>query len=367
MPASGPVVGKKADSLYHSIEKAEWIMTPSGGQPPGSSGGRGDGGKPPAKPGQARHAHDEFEVDIDVDTDMTRIASEAPIPSLFDDDEDEATQEISVAQLEEQLRPKSDAEVAVPISVESEALPIFMPAQARPRAPLPPPPLTPPLAGSEREADLTQPDQAQPAPPDLSSMPDLSDMLDEAPELPAIQNRMSPSADDLFNDVSDINDIPPIHDLNLPSKASEPLVDLPPVPAPPPTTTGESKKKARFGTGFTSGMQPLNVAQFEPPDPADQGQAPAKKRRGRKVRNGPAPMAGSKRVKRRWFQFGLRDVLLVLLIVLIAVGIFVGWSIYQDLKKQRDWKAFDQGRQQMEQVRTEAIERTAPNKEQDDP
>ena len=330
------------------------------------------------------HAHDEFEVDIDVDTDMTRVASELPVRSLFDDDEDEATQEISVDQLEEQLRPKSDAEVPVLYSVESDDLPMFMPARAQ--APLPPPPLTPPLippfSEMESEADLTQPDQSQPGPPDLSnmldeapasqaldlsSMPDLSSMLDEAPPPPPIQNQMSPSADDLFNDVSDIHDLPPIHDLKLPpSEANEPLVDLPPVPAPPPTTTGESKSKAKFGTGFTSGMQPLNVAQFEPSDPAGQDQSSGRKRL-RHARGGPAPMAGSKRVKRRWSQFGLRDMLLVLLIALVAVGIFVGWSIYQDLKKQRDWEAFGQGRNQLEQTRTDAIEATTPKKEQDDP
>ena len=174
-------------------------MTAASGQPPGSGGGSG---KKPARPSKIVRASDEFELDIDVDTDLTRVAGSEPAPSLFDDDDEEETQEVSLEYLE--ARPGQDEEL----------------------------------------------DQEMPAPPDLSSL--LEDAAGEPPAGPA-SDRESAGVDELFGDLAVIHYKPPAPERDVPQPA---------VPSP----RGRKRKK-RFGTGMT-GTRPLDIGQFETPDPA---------------------------------------------------------------------------------------------------
>jgi len=320
-------------------------MSDQSGRPPSRGGGGGAGGRKPFKP---VHAHDEFELDIDVETDMTQVASQRPgVRSLFDDDEDEPTQELSQSVLAEVLGPSQEEyDPGLPTTSNEEVLPIFMPARATTPSPVSPP-----------------------AAPQLA-VPDLSAGFDE-PEPPAAP-RTGPDADDLFADVSDVNDQPPIHELSMPPASSSPIAPVEPpsvVPGldlPPPTTTGGSRRKPRFSTGLTGGMQPLDVAQFEGdlPDPGEKGK---RSRRTAVSRGKAAPMAGSQRVVRHAFQFGVKEFLLLVLVILIGIGIWIGWSIYQDMRKRSDWESFNQGRSQLEQTRSNQIQATHPKKDRDMP
>ncbi len=335
-------------------------MSDESDRPPGDGGGGGAGGRKPFKP---IHAHDEFELDIDVETDMTQVASQRPgAQSLFDDDEDEPTQELSQAVLEEVLGPgQEEFDPGLPAASDEEVLPVFMPP--RPRAPKP--------AAAQPAAPRPAQPAAQAPAPAPAAVPDLSagdeEFLAPAPPGP----RTAPDADDLFSDVSDINDLPPIHELSMPPAAVPESADpspsqVPGLDLPPSSTSGGGQRKPRFGSGLTGGMQPLDVAQFQGEEPRpDQ-----KKKRNRRtpISKGKAvPMAGSRRVVRRAFQFGVKEFLLLLLVILIGVGIWVGWSIYQDYRKRADWERFDQGRSQLEQTRSSQIEATQPKKERDDP
>lgn len=327
-------------------------MTPRNGQPPDPPGGPDAGGKAPRRPPNPVHAHDEFEIDIDVESDLTAVASVRPgMSSLFDDEEgEEPTQEISAAVLQEATAAAANLGLELPVRSDDAVLPLYMPAQGtRPRTQVPPAP--PPAPPPARVAQAPRP-----GPPDLSLLDDLSDSdtagLDSGPPDPV----------DLFGDVSEISGDPPIHDLSLPpSKRSDHGLDI---LSPPSPQSSPGDSKPRFSRGLTGGMRPLDIAQFETPDP---GGSRKKTTNASLVRSGPVPMAGSKRMVRRAYQFGLRELLLLVLIVLLGVGLWVAWTIYQDYRKQADWQRFDQSRSQLEQTRAEAIERTKPKKPKDVP
>jgi hypothetical protein len=318
-------------------------MAPKNGQPPDS---RGAGARAPRKPLPSVHAHDEFELDIDVDSDLTAVASARPATAgLFDEDEEEPTMEISAAVLQEATAAASELGLDLPARSDEEVLPLFMPAQPTTPNPVPRPPRTRPAP--PRQAP-------KPGPPDLSLPFDVAPLVTDLDVGPK-------ETDDLFADVSDVSGDPPIHDLSLPpARRSDHGLDL----LPPPKSESGDGSQPRFARGLTGGMRPLDDAQFALPEPT----TPKKKARtDAPLRGLRAPMAGSKRIVRRAFQFGLRDLLLLVLIVMIGVGLWVGWTIYQDYRKNADWQRFDQSRAQLERSKTEAIDRIKPKKPKDVP
>jgi hypothetical protein len=281
------------------------------------------------------HAHDEFELDIDVETDLTRVASQRrPVADLFDDDS-EITEEVTeIAAGAHGAQPDESAsdDLPLPRASNEQVLPVFLPSD-RPGNEPPPPPLP------ERD------DAPAAGPPDLSSL------LGPPPSA----GDDAPPGDDLFEDVSGIHDLPPVHGRGFDSPSSPDI-------APPPP---EAEPQPRFAAGTTGGL-PLDGTQFE------QAPAPKNKKRGGQsdsalLRRGPMRMAGSQRVVRRWFQPSLRDVLLLLLLILLGAGVWIGWSFYQDYRKRAGWERFDQSREQLERTRSDAIKKRQPKKEQDVP
>ncbi len=279
------------------------------------------------------HAHDEFELDIDVETDLTRVAPQRrPVADLFDDDS-EITEEVTEIAAEHRGGQQAYPELNLPLPRASneEVLPLFLSSER----PGPEPP-APPLPAADA------------AP--VAGPPDLSALLG-----PPADDDSPPPGDALFEDVSGIHDLPPVHDRGYDSSSS-------PEVAPPPP---DAEPKPRFAADTTGGL-PLDGTQFEP------APGPERKRRGGQadsvlLRRGPMRMAGSQRMVRRWLQPSLRDVLLMLLLILLGVGLWIGWSFHQDYRKRADWEQFDQSREQLERTRTDAIKKRQPKKEQDVP
>ncbi len=296
-------------------------------------------GKPPSgkprhikKPIVARHAHDEFEIDIDLETDFTELASR-PTHGLLFEDEEEVTNEISQEELATVTAENSEVDNIIPKASDEKILPMFIST----RSDTPSKPFSAPLG-------------PEVVPPDLSDEDNLG--------IPPGSTDIS-SSEDLFGDVSGIHDEPPIHDLHTPKPY--PLDGLH-VTA---NTDEQTPSKKKFSKGFTAGMAPLDVTDFS-------ASAPKKSPSGRKssstfIRRGPAPMAHSNRVVRRWYQPNVRDILLFLLVVLLGIGIWVGWNIYQDYKRTIGWERFDQGRMSIEQARVDAIKSTHPEIQRDVP
>ncbi len=298
--------------------------------------GAGDGDSGDGQQARPRiHAHDEFELDIDVETDLTRVApQQRPVADLFDDDSEitEEVTEIAATACGAQSDEAAPDELPLPRASNEQVLPVFLPSD-RPGTEPPPPPLP--------ETN----DAPAAGPPDLSSLLGPPPAADDSP----------PAGDELFEDVSGIHDRPPVHERGFDSPAS--LESAPPPSDPEP--------RPRFAAGTTGGL-PLDGTQFEP------SPAPGGKRRGGQsdsalLRRGPMRMAGSQRVVRRWFQPSLRDVLLLLLLILLGAGVWIGWSFYQDYRKRADWERFDQSRDQFERTRADAIKKRQPKKEQDVP
>jgi hypothetical protein len=281
------------------------------------------------------HAHDTFEVDIDLDTGTIESVD------LFDDGED-ATQEISAVQLKQVQKSTEDFDLSLPDSSDEEGLPFYFPGGKRTPSPTPGPAIP-----SEKPRPHHQP-KATPE-PDFSAL-----------------------FDDPLDDESVSRESPPIHDLSLPPHTdTDPATpDGLPLFAPEPSRTttpksDSSPSQPQFTKGFTSGMAPLDISEFEPTG----GKKKKKKDKRVSGRSGPAPMAGSKKVVRRRFIFTLttRDIILLLLVLVLAAAVYVGWMVYQDIKSERDLAKLNDGQALIEKSKTEAIKEKEPKKEKDIP
>ncbi len=285
------------------------------------------------RPIVSRHAHDEFEIDIDVDTDFTELASRPTQDLVFE--EDEATSEISQEDLARVIAENSEVDTMIPMASDEKILPIFLP----------------PGLNTSPEVQIP-PEASELAPPDLSE--------EKSRRLPhsGSSGDSNSGPEELFGDVSGIHDEVPIHDLSNPDPEPDPLSNLSLPPADTPS-------RNRFSKGFTAGMAPLDVSEFSSAD----SQTGSKRQDGLPVfiRTGPAPMAHSNRVVRRWFQPSIRDIILLVLTVILSIGIWLGWNIYQDYKKTLGWERFNQTRASIEQARVDAIESKQPKVQRDIP
>ena len=301
-------------------------MASKGGKPPG--GPPGDVTKPGdrvahkhGKPDKALHRHDQFEMEIDTsDLDSTEVGHET-----FPDDE--PTREVTLADLED----GGAIPLELPHSSEEESLPLFAPPVTSPKMKTLPP-RTP-----------TPRPKPRPAPPVTPS--DVLSLLE----------------DEVEPDSSASKPLAPVS--RTPSR--RPTTPDPGLPMLPPTPEPSSeRKKPRFASGVTAGMAPLKIEEFEHTPP------PTRKKSGGKVllRSGPAPMAHSSRMVRRWIpSFTMRDLLLLALVVLLGIGLYLGWVIYQDIRRDNELKQLQTTQEQMEKEKQEVISDKKPTKEKDIP
>jgi predicted negative regulator of RcsB-dependent stress response len=80
-------------------------------------------------------------------------------------------------------------------------------------------------------------------------------------------------------------------------------------------------------------------------------------------------MAGSKKVVRRRFVFTVtvRDVILLLLVVVLAAGVYIGWRVFDEYRKDKEIQKLDLKQQLIEKSKNEAIKKKEPKKELDIP
>ena len=137
------------------------------------------------------------------------------------------------------------------------------------------------------------------------------------------------------------------------------------MPSPKPTPSPPIREPDEFKIvrpGENTGMRPLDGALF------DSRPVPRKKKDGKWL--GPAvppPMAHSEQIVRRRFRFTLRDLILIVLILILATTLVLGWFIYQDYLKRQELEKLDRGRVLIEKTKTEAILKTAPEKDEEIP
>ncbi|MBN2493418.1 MAG: hypothetical protein JXR96_02405 [Deltaproteobacteria bacterium] len=295
---------------------------------------------------KARNDFDAIEdVEVDVETDMTEVASrplQASIPAdLFA--EDEPTMEVSALQpvtAEAKRKVKSSPTVLPPppnFLEDEEVQPLFLPGSG-----------TGELAFNE--------------PVETLSTPDLSDF--SQPDRPI---HVPANVGALFDDLSEEKSVPTKNERRIPIPPPQPPPQA--FPDPPGSQPIEfdapakerSKPKPRFATGFTAGMQPLDIRQFDTRKPTPE---PKRVVRREPVRG--LPMDHAQRI-RRSRSIGIQEVLLIVLIVLLGVAIYIGWRIYQDYKTRTDALVLERGREKMEQIRDDAIQSRVPKKEKDIP
>jgi hypothetical protein len=225
----------------------------------------------------------------------------------------------------------------LPSSSEDKLLPLFVPPKTSPRISAPPPLRTPtPIKPKEK---TPEPDE------DLQA---------------------------LFNEVSEPS-----------SPGFDPSMPLAPVPNRPADPVSlraadrgsagaqddaeqedqEAPRKAgKFAKGFTSGMQPLDGNQFEV--------TPAPRKRSDQIivlRSGPVPMADASRMVRKRFEISLRDVILLVLVVLLACALYLGWTFYQDYSHRAELQELSKRQDMMEKDKQQNISDNMPKKEKDVP
>jgi len=272
-------------------------------------------------------AHDAFEVDIDVDEREFRVAD------LFDDTDAEDTRE--VPPLEISPSPIEDViDLSLPESSDLEALPFYVPGGRRTPSPLPP-------------------------------------ARDKSPS-PAAKAPLGPNFDALFDAPlgdEEPAEAPAVHLAPERERSPAPAAGLPLfVPGAPRATTpgSDSKPKPRFKKGLTAGMTPLDMTDFA-------AGGPRRKKKSRQahslLRSAPAPMAGAKKVVRRRFVFTVtvRDVILLLLVLVLAAGVYIGWKIFDEYRHDKELQQLDLKQQLIEKSKNDAIKKKEPEKERDIP
>jgi hypothetical protein len=260
----------------------------------------------PDRPGKGTHAHDEFEIDIDVDDfDPEATAVDEPLYT----GESVVTDKLHAPQDEDEIQTRqtdvSDMDLELPSSSDDEVLPVYR---------------------SSKESHKPVPKQEIP------------------PAKPAFPRTPLPSSDkqdilELFDD---------------PENASLSVELTPPKDFPSPKPATPVKEPDEFeivGPGGITGVRPLDGDQF------DSRPVPRKKKDQRLLGPvAPLPMAYSEQVVSRRFKISLRDVVLVVLILILAAALVLGWFIYRDYRERQNLKALTQESSLIEKEKDEAIQ-----------
>lgn len=279
------------------------------------------------KPMGPARAHDKFEVDIDVDDEEFKITD------LFDDADAEKTRELPELELNA-ANIGSVIDLSLPETSDQEALPFYVPGGRTTPSPIP-------RAREKKPTPAPKPKHG----PDFEALFDMPIGEEESAEQPALH-------------------LPPEREPSADLSLGLPVF----VPGTPRSTTpgSDSKPKPRFAKGFTAGMTPLDVSEFA-------AGKPRKKKKGDNAklppRTSPAPMAGSKKVVRRRFVFTMtvRDVILLLLVLVLAAGFYMGWKIYDDYRHAKEIEKLGQKQRLIEKSKSEAIKSKEPRRETEIP
>ncbi|RLB58335.1 MAG: hypothetical protein DRI34_05180 [Deltaproteobacteria bacterium] len=253
------------------------------------------------------------------------------ILELLDDiDEDEKTRQLDMSQPPgaESIDP---VDLSLPASSDEEQLPFFVPAK-------------PPAAGSRRKPGVAaEPPPAAKGPargPDLATLFDGVDLDEEVSVEMAVH--------EIFSNGQPAASTPPPSPQPSPTPASGAGSD--PGSEPPGTS--------RFARGFTQGRRPLDVREFGTSTERNGG-----KRRTPDIlltgHRGPVPMAMPHKVRRRRFVFTItfRDIILLLLVVVLAAGIYTGWRLYQDYIRRQEVEQLERKRALIERGKSKTIEK----------
>ncbi|MBW1810940.1 MAG: hypothetical protein JRJ87_22315 [Deltaproteobacteria bacterium] len=273
------------------------------------------------------HAHDSFEVDIDIDD----LEIKSDIADLFADDEP-ATKELSAFTPPDEPTLQEIVDLSLPATSNEQALPFYVPA------------------GKQTPSPVPRTNTPQATPPPAPSQPDFNDLFDDHVQEGSISKER-----------------PPVHDLSELQDSEPSPVDGLPIFAPAlrktPPTSDSNPSKPRFAKGYTAGMQPLDITEFVPEAPKD------KKKKVRSRGGRPAPMAGSKKMVRRRFIFTVtvRDIILLLLVLVLAAALWVGWTIYQEFRADKDLARVKSGQEIIDATKAETIKKVEDKKEKDIP
>ena len=264
----------------------------------------------PDRPGKGTHAHDDFEIIVEGEYEPT--ATDTPLYT----GESVVTDKLSAPQDEDDIQTKqtdvSDMDLELPRSSDDEVLPVYRPS---------------------KESHKPTPKQEIP------------------PAKPAFPKTPLPSSDkqdilELFDD---------------PENASLSVELTPPkdFPSPKPKTpVSEPDEFEIVRPGENTGMRPLDANQFD--------SRPPPRQKGDRRWLGPAappPMAYSEQVVSRPFKIGLRDVILVVSILILAAALVLGWFIYQDYRDRQNLKALVKESSLIEKSKDQAIQVKAREKD----
>ncbi len=221
-----------------------------------------------------------------------------------------------------------DIDIDLPQSSDEEFLPVFAPPVTSPKLvrPTPMPSRRTPAAGSRKIDKPNEP------------LDSIFEALEDSPAPP--------------------KSTPPVFQ----KKKSTPSGQIPRPPTPrewAPTGTTENRERPRFASGTTGGVQPLDISEFEGTAPSRRSRSHDKEKKVLII-SGPAPMATSSRVVRRRFSLSVRDILLLALVVLLGVGIWLGWRIYQDLQIRSDLKKLQEATKQIDEKKQEELRKLLP-------
>ena len=110
--------------------------------------------------------------------------------------------------------------------------------------------------------------------------------------------------------------------------------------------------------GEDTGMRPLDGDLFDSrPPPRKKGD---KKWLGATA---PPPMAYSEQVVSRRFKFGIKDLILVVLILILTAGLVLGWFIYQDYRDRQSLKEAMRDAELIEKSKDQAIQGSTKKKD----
>jgi len=266
----------------------------------------------PDRPQKRIHAHDDFEIDIEVAAfDPEETAVDEPLYT----GESVASDVLTAPQEEDYIQTKqtdvSDLDLELPGSSLEEVLPVYRPSR-----------------------DSHKPVPKQPLPPTKTPFP------------------KTPLSTSDKQDILELFDDPANASLSV--ELAPPKDFKSPKPSTPP---GEPDEFEILRPGQTTGVRPLDANQFD--------SRPPPRRKGDRKWLGPTappPMAYSEQVVSRRFRFGLKDVILVLLILIIAAALVLGWFIYQDYRGRQDLKELAKESSLIEKEKDQAIQVKAREK-----
>ena len=271
----------------------------------------------PDRPGKSTHAHDEFEIEVDLDTfDPEETAVDEPLYT----GESVVSDELTGPQEEDEILTKqtdvSDMDLELPRTSLDEVLPVYR---------------------SSRESHKPTPKQELPPV--------------KPPAKPAFPKTPLPSSDK--QDILELFDDPENASLSVeltPPKDFE---------SPKPTTPVREPDEFEIVRPSTiTGVKPLDGDQFDSrPPPRSKGDM---KWLGPTA---PPPMAYSEQVVSRRFKFGLKDLILVVLILILAAGLVLGWFIYQDYRERQNLKEMMREAELFDKSKDDAIQDSTRKKQ----